>query len=425
MINIKAAARMGRWQWAVSLLLLSATMINYMDRQTLANLSVRIKDQFELSNEQYGNLEQAFSLSFAFGSLLWGVLADVIPVRFLYPFVLVTWSLVGFATGLSTGYESLYFCRAALGFFESGHWPCALVVTHSILTSAQRPMANSILQSGASIGAIITPVVILLMVPAVAVGEMMQPDAWRPPFLVIGAVGLVWVVAWFAVVKRDSIHQVSRTIESNRPSDIVQFLISLITNRKFWALVLMVVSINITWQMIRAWLPLFLQKGRGYSESVSLSFMSAYYVSTDVGCLLAGACALRLAKRGLSAHQARLITYAICALVTALTILAARLDAGVGLLAILLCVGAGSLGLFPCYYSFTQEIDALRVGKVTGLLSFLGWILTAPVHPYFGRIVDSTGGWSTGLACVGCVPLIGLLAMLLLWPKQADFIEEA
>lgn len=424
MINIKAAARMGRWQWAVSLLLLSATMINYMDRQTLANLSVRIKDQFELSNEQYGNLEEAFSVSFAFGSLLWGVLADVIPVRYLYPFVLVTWSLVGFATGLSTGYESLYFCRAALGFFESGHWPCALVVTHSILTNAQRPLANSILQSGASIGAIITPVVILLMVPAVAVGEMMQPDAWRPPFLVIGSVGLVWVVAWFAVVKRDSIHQVSRTIESNRPSDIVQFLIGLITNRKFWALVLMVVSINITWQMIRAWLPLFLQKGRGYSESVSLSFMSAYYVSTDVGCLLAGAGALRLAKRGLSAHQARLITYAICALVTALTIVASRLDAGIGLLAILLCVGAGSLGLFPCYYSFTQEIDALRVGKVTGLLSFLGWILTARVHPLFGRMVDETGGWSTGLACVGCIPLIGLIAMLILWPKQADFVEE-
>ncbi len=182
MINLKAAARMGRWQWAVSLLLLSATMINYMDRQTLANLSVRIKDQFALTNEQYGNLEQAFSLSFAFGSLIWGVLADILPVRYLYPFVLVAWSMIGFATGLSNGYESLFYCRAALGFFESGHWPCALVVTHSILTSAQRPLSNSILQSGASIGAIITPIVILMMVPAVGVGEPMQADAWRPPF---------------------------------------------------------------------------------------------------------------------------------------------------------------------------------------------------------------------------------------------------
>ncbi len=176
--------------------------------------------------------------------------------------------------------------------------------------------------------------------------------------------------------------------------------------------------------MIRAWLPMFLQKGRGYSESVSLSFMSAYYISTDVGCLLAGAGALRLAKRGLSAHSSRLITYAVCAMITALTIVAAQLGASVWLLLVLLCVGAGSLGLFPCYYSFTQEIDALRVGKVTGLLSFLGWILTAPVHPFFGKIVDDTGQWSTGLACVGCVPLIGLLAMLLLWPKQADFIEQ-
>lgn len=423
MINIKAAARMGRWQWAVSLLLLSATMINYMDRQTLANLSIRIKDQFELSNQQYGNLEQAFSISFAVGSLLWGVLADVMPVRILYPFVLIAWSLVGFATGLSNGYESLFYCRAALGFFESGHWPCALVVTHSILTSTQRPLANSILQSGASVGAIITPIVILMMVPAVAAGDMMQADAWRPPFLIIGAVGLLWVLAWFLIVKRNSIHQVSQMVESTRPTNVAMFLAQLMLNRKFWALVLMVVSINITWQMIRAWLPMFLQKGRGYSESVSLSFMSAYYLCTDIGCLLAGAGAARLAHRGLSAHSSRLIAYAVCALVTCLTVLASRLDAGIGLLAILLCVGAGSLGLFPCYYSFTQEIDARRVGKVTGILSFLGWILTAPVHPFFGKMVDETGAWSIGLACVGCVPLIGLFAMLILWPTQPDEVE--
>ncbi len=238
--------------------------------------------------------------------------------------------------------------------------------------------------------------------------------------LVIGAVGLVWVAGWFAVVGRDSIHQVSRSTATEGPRQIAQFVWALMSNRKFWALVLMVVSINITWQMVRAWLPMFLQKGRGYSESVSLSFMSAYYISTDVGCLLAGAFALRLAKRGMTAHASRLLTYGLCAAITALTLVAARLEAGPALLGLLLCVGAGSLGLFPCYYSFTQEIDAQRVGKVTGVLSFLGWMLTAPVHPLFGKSVDATGGWSTGLAIVGCVPLIGLVAMLLLWPVQPD-----
>ncbi len=427
MINLKDAARMGRWQWAVCLLLLTATMINYMDRQTLSSLANRIKDQFQLSNEQYGNLELAFSISFAVGSLVWGALADIVHVRYLYPFVLVAWSLTGFATGLSSGYESLFYCRAVLGFFESGHWPCALVVTHSILTSAQRPFANSILQSGASVGAIITPQIILLMVPAVAVGELMQPDAWRPPFQVIGAVGLLWVFAWFLVVRPGFIVQSSSTVQREAgqsfASEMLDLVVSLFSNRKFIALVLMVASINITWQMTRYWLPLFLQKRHNYSETFSLSFMSLYFISTDIGCILAGAAAMRLARRGNTVHASRLITYGVCACITALTVVAAQLEASFLLLGCLLCVGAGALGLFPCYYSFTQEIDSTRVGKITGLLSFLGWMLTAPVHPLFGKWVDDTGLWGPALACVGCVPLIGLLAMLVLWPSQPDHVE--
>ncbi len=260
MINIQAAARMGRWQLAVSFLLLSATMINYMDRQTLSILSVRIQDQFHLTSKQYGMIEETFSYAFAFGSLFWGVLADILPVRYLYPFVLVAWSAVGFATGLTGGFESLYYCRLALGFFESGHWPCALVVTHSILTSTDRPLANSILQSGASIGSILTPLVIVAMVPLLQPGQTPEPDAWRLPFLVIGSIGLVWVLAWFMVVKRDSIHQVSRAGGGNGPADLGLFVFRLIVNRKFWALVLMVASINITWQMLRPGCPCFCRR---------------------------------------------------------------------------------------------------------------------------------------------------------------------
>ena len=49
----------------VSILLLLATMINYMDRQVLANMSVRIKDQLQLSATEYGNIEWAFGTAFA------------------------------------------------------------------------------------------------------------------------------------------------------------------------------------------------------------------------------------------------------------------------------------------------------------------------------------------------------------------------
>ena len=417
MVSLKTS-HLSRWQWGVSLMLLMATMINYMDRQTLANLAVRISLQFNLNEEQYGNLEFAFGVSFACGSLFFGMLADIVPVRILYPLVLVAWSAVGFATGLSTGYWSLFWCRALLGFFESGHWPCALVVTHAILSGKDRALGNGILQSGASLGAIITP---LIITGLVASNSEPEPDAWRPPFLIIGGVGLVWVVLWLIIVPAGSIPKPTVTsASSNADSKPTFWLYELFNNPKFWALVTMVVCINATWQLIRAWLPKFLQQGRGYDETTTWIFNSAYYVSTDVGCLAAGAAALWLAQRGMSVHRSRLVVYAVCAALSALTCVAANLPAGWLLLSLLLVIGAGTLGLFPCYYSFTQELDAARIGKVTGLLGFLAWLLSSPVHRFFGKYVDATGSFDGGFAIVGLPPLLGLIAMLFLWPRQSD-----
>src|SRR5688572_18663775 len=94
-------ARSATWKWSVCALLLCASSINYMDRQTLANAAVRITNEFALSQEQYGNLELAFGWAFAAGSLVFGLLADRISIRWLYPIALFGWSVAGFATGLS------------------------------------------------------------------------------------------------------------------------------------------------------------------------------------------------------------------------------------------------------------------------------------------------------------------------------------
>src|SRR5687768_11036681 len=106
------------WKWWVCGLLLCASAINYMDRQTLANAAARITKNLALSQEQYGNLETGFGLAFAAGSLFFGIIADKYSVRIVYPVVLVLWSCVGFATGLARGYEDLLWCRTLLGFFE-------------------------------------------------------------------------------------------------------------------------------------------------------------------------------------------------------------------------------------------------------------------------------------------------------------------
>src|SRR5437764_11554365 len=88
--------RASAWKWWVCGLLLLATTINYMDRQTLANAAVRISEEFRLSKEQYGSLEVAFGWAFAMGSLVFGFIADRVSIRWLYPALLIGWSLMGF-----------------------------------------------------------------------------------------------------------------------------------------------------------------------------------------------------------------------------------------------------------------------------------------------------------------------------------------
>jgi MFS transporter, ACS family, hexuronate transporter len=400
------------WRWTVSALLLFATMINYMDRQTLANLSVRIMEEFSLKREQYGNIEFLFGVSFAFGSLFFGYLVDFVSVRWLYPTVLIAWSVVGFVTGFTDGYESLFVCRGLLGFFEAGHWPCAMVVTQSIMSRKERVMGNSLLQSGASIGAILTPIVIRLIM-----SSSTSPSAWRLPFFVIGATGLIWAAFWFFVIGKNDL------VRDSKPTFDFTWVKDVLVDRRFWALAAMVICINTSWQLVRAWLPSFLQEGRGYSEKDAMYFNSLYYVATDVGCIAAGIAALVLTRRGWSVHSSRVSVYLICSLLACLSTLAAFLPQGWPLLGVLLLVGAGSLGVFPCYYSFSQEMSVTHLGRVSGLLSFLGWLMSSPTQKLFGRVVDQTKSYDLNIAILGWSPFVGLVIFWLLWPHRSEARE--
>ncbi len=408
--------RSSSWGWWVSLLLLLATMLNYMDRQTLANLSQRIKDAFSLSNEQYGELEFGFGVAFAAGSVFFGMLADRYSVRWLYPAVLLLWSLTGVLTGFCNDFRSLLYCRILLGFFEAGHWPCALRTTRIIQHGSGRLMSNSVLQSGGAIGAIVTP----LLIQAMVVGNA-DPAIWRLPFFVIGSFGAVWLVLWMVSIGPDDLPAAGVSASENgdaSESGLVDWLEECFCNVRFWALVPVVISLNITWQLIRAWLPLFLQDGRGAPEQQALFFNSAYYFAADVGCLAAGAGALWLGRLGFNTHASRVLIYLACGVLTAATVIASQLPLGVPLYAVLLIVAAGSLGLFPCYYSLSQDASLKHMGKTSGLLGALGWLVSSWLQKVFGRVVDETKSFDEGLAIVGLAPLLGILLLLVLWPPR-------
>ena len=194
--------------------------------------------------------------------------------------------------------------------------------------------------------------------------------------------------------------------------------------RRFWVLVVLVVSVNVAWHYFRAWLPLFLQKGHRYDEATTSWFTMAYYISTDAGSLSAGAAALYLARRGLTVHASRVRVFAACAALTALSVVVAFLGRGPLLLGLLLVIGFASLGLFPIYYSFSQELTTRHQGKLTGSLGCICWLSMYVLHALAGESVKESNSYSLGVALAGLAPVVGLVVLVGFWGRGSRLIDS-
>jgi ACS family hexuronate transporter-like MFS transporter len=432
------------WKWWVCGLLLLATVINYMDRLTINQTAQRIKDELHLTNEQYGQIESAFGVAFALGALIAGTLADRVNVRWLYPAVLLGWSLAGFNTGFAANLHALLVCRFVLGLFEAGNWPCALRTTQRILQPDQRTMGNSLLQSGAALGAIITPIIVAVcygdtflrwladncppLAPALEETLTTGIGRWRYPFFFIGAAGTVWVLFWMWSVRSADLALPRFTTPTVAAPDKHEGSVTTVfRDRRFYTLIVLTITINLTWHFFRVWLPLFLGETHHYNETHVQYFMSAYYGAADVGSLTIGFTTLLLARAGMTVHRTRVLAFSGCAALTALSLVVAFLPAGPLLLGLLLVIGFGALGLFPAYYSLSQELTFRHQGKLTGMLGCSTWLASSAMHPLVGRWIDQTKSYSLGIVLAGLYPLLGLLALLLIWkvPRSAHTEEPA
>ncbi|MFO0865791.1 MAG: hypothetical protein U0744_14265, partial [Gemmataceae bacterium] len=152
-----------------------------------------------------------------------------------------------------------------------------------------------------------------------------------------------------------------------------------------------------------------------YPASFANGFIVAYYIATDIGCLASGVFSRWVTARGISVHHSRMIAFSACAGLTALALPMPWISAGPMLLAFLLLIAAGSLGLFPHYYAFTQELSARHQGKVTGFLGCFTWAATAGVQAMVGRRIDADGSYMFPLLLAGSVPVIAAIVIATLW----------
>ncbi len=483
-LDVRLSSRGSVWKWWVCGLLLLATMINYVDRLTVNLMSEEIKGAFSLNDRDYGYLESGFGSAFALGAIIMGFLADRVNVRLLYPLAVIGWSLAGFATGLAQGFTSLLLCRFMLGLAEAGNWPCALRTTQRILPPEERTLGNSILQSGAAIGAVITPLIVLSL--------LSLTGSWRYPFLVVGTLGMFWAFLWLGSIHKEDLEispgnasasliqilgvlvlllsvdvavhllcapgpgqraaghsawiplgvkvlttglgiacvflwleRATRNEGERRPGDPPpvprsQFI------RRFWVLIALTVTINLNWHFFRTWLPPFLRNQHGYSRNDVGWFSMLYYLSSDSGSLLVGFAVLGLTRWGLRVHTSRVLVFAICALTCCLSLAAAVLPTGPLLLGVLLLIAFAALGVFPVYYSLTQELTARHQGKLVGATGCICWMSMALMQELAGESVMVTGSYSLGMSLAGLCPMVGLIALVLLWgqnPKPVPLPE--
>lgn len=402
------------WKWGVVVLMLFATVINYLDRQAMGNLSSFIKKDFKLDNEGYGRLEAWFGYTYAVFLVIAGFLADRWSLRWLYAGALLVWSAAGFATGFVGVLIEMQICRAVLGAGEAFNWPVAVGTVRRIIPRESQAFANGVFNSGMTIGAVLTPILVLLMVNKVT-GE-----GWRSLFRIVGALGSLWVVFWLWNTRG------SRAAEmSPRPEDratAVPFW-HVFRLRTFWITMAVGIAVNMAWHLYRVWLPRTLVDDLKFNDEQLQYLLMAYFLTADLGSILFGYIAKRAITPTRPVERARKLILMAAALVC-LAALPALVTPGRWVMVPLYCiVGAGIMGVFAMFYSFVQDILPEHTSKCLGMIGATVWFMTSILHPLIGRFADKVetpiGKFPPTLLAAGALPLLAAL-IALTWPEKRD-----
>ena len=205
---IQNKEKMTNWRWMMCLLLFVATTINYMDRQVL---SLTWKDfiapEFNWTDSDYGTITGFFSIFYAFACLFAGKFVDWMGTKRGFLWAIAIWSvgacmhagcgwattqIVGWtgATAMALSTISVWLflvCRGILALGEAGNFPAAIKVTAEYFPKKDRALATSLFNAGASVGALAAPLTVPILAKAMG---------WEMAFIIIGALGFVWMFFW-------------------------------------------------------------------------------------------------------------------------------------------------------------------------------------------------------------------------------------
>ena len=316
-----------RW-WMIALVFL-ATLINYIDRLTISVLAPIITADLQLSNLQYASLGTWFLLAYTISQGLSGRIYDCIGTRRGFALSISVWSIAAMLHAGARGLGSFSVFRFLLGLGEAGNWPGAAKTVAEWFPVRERAFGMAIFNSGAAIGSIIAPPLIVWL---------QLSFGWKATFLITGTLGFLWLALWLAVYQTPDKHrwlsdEERQLIRDGRLQDrkssietrpVAPRWRELLQHRQVWALVLGRLLVDPVWWLYITWLPLFLFKVHGFDLKKIGLFAWVPYVAADAGSLLGGFTSGWLIKRGWSVNAARRTAIIFGAILMPAGILAAR-----------------------------------------------------------------------------------------------------
>ncbi len=267
--------RLYRLRWLMISLVFLATAINYLDRQTLSVVAPILIDQFHMSNEVYSRVIFAFMLAYTIMNAASGPLIDRLGTRVGYALTTAWWSLAAMIHALARGPWSLAIDRFLLGMGEAGNWPAGVKVVAEWFPVRERALASGIFNSGSSVGAIIAPPLIVWIV---------LKSGWREAFLVVGGVGLAWVLLWLLIYRTPAEAQKAKK-EERTPAVP---LLALFRTRFVWSFTLAKVFIDPVWYFYIFWFPEYLKHARHFDMASIGKYAWVPFLVAGLGNILGG-----------------------------------------------------------------------------------------------------------------------------------------
>jgi MFS transporter, ACS family, hexuronate transporter len=407
-------------RWWIGGLLFASTVINYIDRQTLALLAPYLKKDYHWTNTDYANLLISFRIAYAIGQSVCGRLVDRVGTRRGLSLSVFWYSVVSMATSLARGFFSFAAFRFLLGAGESANWPGATKAVSEWFPKRERGLAAALFDSGSSIGGAIAPFIVL---------PIYFRWGWRPAFVIPGMLGFVWLFVWRRAYHRPEDHPridpaerqmiLAETATPTGSAERRSGWGALLKLPQTWGVIVSKALTDPVWFFIADWFPIYLGT-KGIPPKSSLVAIWIPFIGSDLGNFFGGIASGYLIKRGWSlgaARKALVVFGGIGVTLLIPTIFTANLAAIATLF---------GLATF-CYAAFSTianvlPSDLFTGGSVASVSGFsgtgagIGTIIAFELIGYFSDANRALPGHSFDAIVVvaGLVPFVGMLLVLLL-----------